>query len=268
MHHRKSSSPTNSSVGYNLVIHTLLFVLLNINKLSSAFLTSSQLHQLKEIEDDREQQQQQQQKQHNLLRSSSLELQKMVELNRHSSEPINSSNDDGDSSCSNSDNDECNKRIDEISAKLSAPNFLLPSSYKRASLLLFSQNTFKLPQDFSFNKSTQQNYSVRNKEYYGPFRDIRRSLDYDYHGNYSKSRQEFQDKIVEKLLDGTTIKDETNGRVCKTPTEPWIVFTAGVMVRICVKYEQYMLVLFTHIYLTCGICSIQHNNREQGRVIL
>ena len=147
--------------------------------------------------------------------------------------PINSSNDDGDSSCS-SNNDECNKRIDEISAKLSAPNFLLPSSYNgRASLLLFSQNTFKLPQDFSFNKSTQQNYSVRNKEYYGPFRDIRRSLDYDYHGNYSKSRQEFQDKIVEKLLDGTTIKDETNGRVCKTPTEPWIVFTAGVMVRVC-----------------------------------
>ena len=231
MHHRKSSSP---SVGYNLVIHTilytLLFILSNTSKLSSAFLTSSQLHQLKEIEDDREQQQQ---KQYNLLRSSSLELQKMVELKRHSSEPINSSNDDGDSSCSNSDNDECNKRIDEISAKLSAPNFLLPSSYNgRASLLLFSQNTFKLPQDFSFNKSTQQNYSVRNKEYYGPFRDIRRSLDYDYHGNYSKSRQEFQDKIVEKLLDGTTIKDETNGRVCKTPTEPWIVFTAGVMVRI------------------------------------
>ena len=28
------------------------------------------------------------------------------------------------------------------------------------------------------------------------------------------------------------ILDEKNGRVCKTPTEPWIVFTAGVMVRI------------------------------------
>ena len=52
---------------------------------------------------------------------------------------------------------------------------------------------------------------------------------YYYAGNYSKSRQEFQDKIVEKLLDGTTIHDQTNGRVCKTPTEPWIVFTAGVM---------------------------------------
>ena len=52
-----------------------------------------------------------------------------------------------------------------------------------------------------------------------------------FSGNYSKSRQEFQDKIVEKLLDGTAVTDATNGRVCKTPTEPWIVFTAGVMVR-------------------------------------
>ena len=50
-------------------------------------------------------------------------------------------------------------------------------------------------------------------------------------GNYSKSRQELQDAIVHKLLDGTMIHDTTNGRVCKTPTEPWIVFTAGVMVR-------------------------------------
>lgn len=52
----------------------------------------------------------------------------------------------------------------------------------------------------------------------------------NYEGNYSKSRQELQDAIVHKLLDGTMIHDTTNGRVCKTPTEPWIVFTAGVMV--------------------------------------
>ena len=57
-------------------------------------------------------------------------------------------------------------------------------------------------------------------------------LEYDaYLGNYSKSRQEFQDTIIEKFLDGTVIHDNTNGLVCKTPTEPWIVFTAGVMVR-------------------------------------
>ena len=49
-------------------------------------------------------------------------------------------------------------------------------------------------------------------------------------GNYSKARQKLQDKIVRKMLDGATITDETNGCVCTTPTEPWIVFTAGVMV--------------------------------------
>lgn len=70
---------------------------------------------------------------------------------------------------------------------------------------------------------------MEDKQFYGPFREIRAGLDFDYHGNYSKSRQEFQDKIVEKLLDGTAVTDATNGRVCKTPTEPWIVFTAGVM---------------------------------------
>jgi hypothetical protein len=53
---------------------------------------------------------------------------------------------------------------------------------------------------------------------------------YTKKGNYSKARQELQDKIVRKMLDGTTITDETNGSVCTTPTEPWIVFTAGVMV--------------------------------------
>eukprot|EP00571_Detonula_confervacea_P003635 CAMPEP_0172314718 /NCGR_PEP_ID=MMETSP1058-20130122/23237_1 /TAXON_ID=83371 /ORGANISM="Detonula confervacea, Strain CCMP 353" /LENGTH=360 /DNA_ID=CAMNT_0013028657 /DNA_START=255 /DNA_END=1337 /DNA_ORIENTATION=+ len=105
----------------------------------------------------------------------------------------------------------------------------LPASYKdRQSLFLFS-STEGIPSQFSLELSTQENYGVENKDFYGPFKEIRSSLDYDYHGNYSKSRQEFQDKIVEKLLDGTTIHDTTNGMVCKTPTEPWIVFTAGVM---------------------------------------
>ena len=89
-----------------------------------------------------------------------------------------------------------------------------------------------MPSYFSLELSTQENYGVENKEFFGRFAEIRRQLDYDYHGNYSKERQIFQDRIVEKLLDGTTIHDTTNGRVCKTPTEPWIVFTAGVMVCI------------------------------------
>ena len=49
-------------------------------------------------------------------------------------------------------------------------------------------------------------------------------------GNYTKSRQLFQDKIIAKLLDGALVQDSKNGMVCRTPTEPWIVFTAGAMV--------------------------------------
>lgn len=54
-------------------------------------------------------------------------------------------------------------------------------------------------------------------------------------GNYTKSRQLFQDKIISKLLDGALVQDTENGVVCRTPTEPWIVFTAGAMVR----YDTY-----------------------------
>ena len=95
-------------------------------------------------------------------------------------------------------------------------------------------------------------------------------------GNYSKHRQQFQDKIVEKLLDGVKIHDTMNGRVCKTPTHPWIVFTAGVMVSYIVLFCLQQDVLkksFTNIH----ILSLKHlitnekhgttNNRERGRVI-
>lgn len=58
-----------------------------------------------------------------------------------------------------------------------------------------------------------------------------------FSGNYEKKRQEFQDQIVQKLLDGTIIQD-SNGRVCRTPTEPYIVFTAGVMVRKSLHVES------------------------------
>ncbi|KAL7460190.1 hypothetical protein ACHAXS_000652, partial [Conticribra weissflogii] len=90
--------------------------------------------------------------------------------------------------------------------------------------------SYSIPSYFSLDLSTEENYGVENMDFYGPFASIRASLDYSYHGNYEKKRQEFQDHIVQKLLDGTIIED-SNGRVCRTPTEPYIVFTAGVMVR-------------------------------------
>eukprot|EP00581_Thalassiosira_minuscula_P006305 CAMPEP_0183746956 /NCGR_PEP_ID=MMETSP0737-20130205/67020_1 /TAXON_ID=385413 /ORGANISM="Thalassiosira miniscula, Strain CCMP1093" /LENGTH=406 /DNA_ID=CAMNT_0025982663 /DNA_START=266 /DNA_END=1486 /DNA_ORIENTATION=- len=113
----------------------------------------------------------------------------------------------------------------------SKKNIRLPESYNgRNSLFLFSSQQ-PIPAKYSLSKSTQGNYAAEDgvKDFYGPFQEIRSRLDYNYHGNYSKERQLFQDKIVEKQLDGTTIVDRNSGRVCKTPTEPWIVFTAGVM---------------------------------------
>mmetsp|Transcript_21811 Transcript_21811/g.44888 ORF Transcript_21811/g.44888 Transcript_21811/m.44888 type:complete len:492 (+) Transcript_21811:76-1551(+) len=88
--------------------------------------------------------------------------------------------------------------------------------------------SYSIPSYFSLDMSTEENYGVESMEFYGPFASIRASLDYSYHGNYEKKRQEFQDQIVQTLLDGTIIQD-SNGRVCRTPTEPYIVFTAGVM---------------------------------------
>ncbi len=78
-------------------------------------------------------------------------------------------------------------------------------------------------------------------------------------GNYIKSRQEFQDKIVEKMLDGTTVQDSSfPERVCKTPTEPWIVFTAGVMVRFvlfwfCLLFI-FVALLFVHSFIKKLLC--------------
>ena len=107
----------------------------------------------------------------------------------------------------------------------------LPSSYNgRQSLFLFSSKK-GIPQDYDFGKSTQENYNSDDGKFAGPFASIRENLDLDYHGNYTEARQLFQDEIIVKLLDGASVTDEQNGMVCSTPTEPWIVFTAGVMVR-------------------------------------
>ncbi|KAL7540760.1 hypothetical protein ACHAWF_006776 [Thalassiosira exigua] len=117
------------------------------------------------------------------------------------------------------------------------PSRLPPSYNGRNSLFLFSRSE-EVPAYYSVDLSTQENYGVEHREFWGPFRDIRAQLDYDYHGNYVRDRQEFHDKIVEKLLDGATVRDEANGLTCKTPTEPWIVFTAGTMVRIVPSFVR------------------------------
>jgi len=118
----------------------------------------------------------------------------------------------------------------------------LPASYNgRNSLFLFSLSEPVFP-DFAIDRSTKEIYGADNLEYYGPFRDVRAKLDYNYHGNYLKSRQQFQDRIVEKFFSGTTIRDSVHGHDCKTALSPWIVFTAGVMVSIarCALPSSYL----------------------------
>lgn len=115
------------------------------------------------------------------------------------------------------------------------PSFSAPSYGGRTSLFDFSAANAEIMRglsssgrEFNVNLSTQENYMSDDDKFYGDFWEIRAGIDRNYHGNYSQGRQELQDKIVHKMLDGATVTD-IHGSVCKTPTDPWIVFTAGVM---------------------------------------
>lgn len=81
---------------------------------------------------------------------------------------------------------------------------------------------------FSVYLSTEENHRAEKCEFYGPYSHIRETLDYEYHVPYTRERQSLQDAIVTDMLSTAVIKDQ-NGNVCTTPTEPWIVFTAGAM---------------------------------------
>ena len=80
----------------------------------------------------------------------------------------------------------------------------------------------------SFLQSSEENHKADDMKFYGTFADIRATLDYSYHKNYTFERQRFQDAIIQEYLNDAIITDE-NGEICTTPTQPWIVFTAGAM---------------------------------------
>jgi Zeta toxin len=80
----------------------------------------------------------------------------------------------------------------------------------------------------NFLQSSEDNHKSDDMKFYGAFADIRATLDYTYHKNYTFERQRFQDAIIQEYLNDAIIKDE-NGEICTTPTQPWIVFTAGAM---------------------------------------
>lgn len=82
---------------------------------------------------------------------------------------------------------------------------------------------------FSLDKSTEENYKTNTSFFYGPYRNFRRNLDYSYHCNYKRERQILQDCIIKETLNMPEVVDANNGSICTTPTENFLVFTAGAM---------------------------------------
>jgi hypothetical protein len=87
----------------------------------------------------------------------------------------------------------------------------------------------KHPYDWS--KSTEENYKAHDEETSccGKYGNVREQLDHTYHSTYANSRQLLQDSIIDTLLNDTQIIVDQAGISCATPTQPWIVFTAGAM---------------------------------------
>ena len=66
---------------------------------------------------------------------------------------------------------------------------------------------------------TKQYDPILHGELYGDFIDIRRTIDYSWHTNYSKARQLWQDQVVKNIAPCRDAKQ----------TWPWLVLTAGAM---------------------------------------
>jgi hypothetical protein len=105
---------------------------------------------------------------------------------------------------------------------------LLTSYWLFSPLGMLLQKDKEKEKHYDWNISTEDNFRSDNQEFHGTFRSTRRRLDHSYHANYSPNRQEIQDSIIESMLFPTKVKDFDTGTECSVPTEPWIVFTAGV----------------------------------------
>jgi predicted kinase len=81
---------------------------------------------------------------------------------------------------------------------------------------------------FSVLISSEENNRSNDMHFFGKYSHIRKTLDYNYHANYTFERQKLQDAIITDMLDAAIILD-VDGNIGTVPTEPWIVFTAGAM---------------------------------------
>jgi predicted kinase len=106
---------------------------------------------------------------------------------------------------------------------------------------------------FSVLISSEENNKSDDMNFYGKYSYIRKTLDYEYHSNYTFERQKLQDAIISDMLDEAFIFDE-NGNVGTVPKEPWIVFTAGAMgagkshtMGVLVKKGRFPLTAFVRV---------------------
>mmetsp|Transcript_36464 Transcript_36464/g.65554 ORF Transcript_36464/g.65554 Transcript_36464/m.65554 type:complete len:657 (+) Transcript_36464:36-2006(+) len=77
---------------------------------------------------------------------------------------------------------------------------------------------FKISDKYDYRKSTNDNYRADGLKFYGEFAEIRQGLDYSYHVNYTKERQEWQDHAIRTVITRT-----------QPQTAPWLVYTCGPM---------------------------------------
>ena len=84
---------------------------------------------------------------------------------------------------------------------------------------LGSENAFKVPLEFDYSKSTKDNYANEDlADFHGEFTNIRRSMDAQYHGNYTRERQLWQDEVIKRVSVRIDHQEE-----------PWVVYTCGAM---------------------------------------
>mmetsp|Transcript_10557 Transcript_10557/g.24558 ORF Transcript_10557/g.24558 Transcript_10557/m.24558 type:complete len:688 (+) Transcript_10557:264-2327(+) len=77
---------------------------------------------------------------------------------------------------------------------------------------------FVVAEDYDYAKSTNDNYGVKGRSFFGKYAGIRATLDYRYHVNYCQERQRWQDAAVDSVVARTAAQ-----------ANPWVVFTCGPM---------------------------------------
>ena len=78
----------------------------------------------------------------------------------------------------------------------------------------------QVPATYNYSLATSECYAADSSVgHVGRYRAIRESLDQEYHGTYSHSRQSLQDDLI----------DAASAGVAGGKAEPWIIFSAGAM---------------------------------------